>query len=424
MNNDSRVVNYSGIVRGSSQKVVKLKLFRVSSETISSEIESVDRIIQGLLEGDRELGLPELSNRNFIQAMQDVRNNWNDIKSLLRKDQLNMGERQKLRQLSASQWELTNRATSIAEKIASRKVMQTRVLQVVLFLMNVTILVGVWFMLRRVTLSLQETIQTIVTSSQQINDNIHRQEQMASQQSASMNQTTASTDELNASLEKSRDHTQSTSSSIQYMKNVTAEQIETVENSRQEITALKEKVDSIADKMDNLNEKADRINNISELVTNIANQTNMLALNASVEAVRAGKSGKGFSVVASEIRKLADRSKESAENIRTLVTDVRDSIQNTAIMTREGAETASSWVRVAEKTVTSFQEVNELLDGVLDNAQQVFHSSEEQATATSQIAQAMNDLNNETNRTAREIVATKESIQQLKNVTEQLRMLV
>jgi len=200
--------------------------------------------------------------------------------------------------------------------------------------------------------------------------------------------------------------------------------METVEQSGQEISILKDNVDLISDRIQKLNEMANQIGEVSELVSHIANQTDMLALNASVEAVRAGDRGKGFAVVAAEIRKLADRSKESATKIRTLVTDVRESVQNTATITREGTQTADAWVGVAEKTVESFKEVSQLLSGVVESARQVFRSSEEQASATSQIALAMNNLNEEAKQTAREITETKESVQQLQDVVKTLKAIV
>ena len=86
---------------------------------------------------------------------------------------------------------------------------------------------------------------------------------------------------------------------------------------------LEEKVDAIAEKIVNLSTQASQISNVSQLVIDFANQTNMLALNSSVEAVRAGEHGKGFALVANEIRKLADQSQQSADKINNLVSNIQ-----------------------------------------------------------------------------------------------------
>ncbi|WP_313655884.1 methyl-accepting chemotaxis protein, partial [Planktothrix agardhii] len=85
--------------------------------------------------------------------------------------------------------------------------------------------------------------------------------------------------------------------------------------------------------MTGLDEQINQISIVTNLVTDLANQTNMLALNASIEAVRAGEYGKGFAVVAGEIRKLADQSKNSATQINHLITETQKSLQTTVSVT-------------------------------------------------------------------------------------------
>jgi len=98
---------------------------------------------------------------------------------------------------------------------------------------------------------------------------------------------------------------------------------------------LTSRVDAVSAQITHLSEQTEQIGSISGLVADLANQTNMLALNAAIEAVRAGEQGKGFAVVAGEIRKLAAGSRESAEKIKWLVTDIQTAIRSTVIATEE-----------------------------------------------------------------------------------------
>ena len=91
----------------------------------------------------------------------------------------------------------------------------------------------------------------------------------------------------------------------------------------QSIDTLKIRVSGIAEQILRLSEKNSQISNIIGLVSELANETNMLALNAAVEAARAGENGKGFEVVAVEIRKLADESKKSALKIQEIISEIK-----------------------------------------------------------------------------------------------------
>ncbi|MCT2347676.1 methyl-accepting chemotaxis protein, partial [Niallia taxi] len=96
-----------------------------------------------------------------------------------------------------------------------------------------------------------------------------------------------------------------------------------IQNTLDELKGLNTTVTETVTVMENLGERTNRIGAISEVITNIAEQTNLLALNATIEAARAGEHGKGFAVVATEVRKLAENSKESAKEIADLIQAVK-----------------------------------------------------------------------------------------------------
>jgi methyl-accepting chemotaxis protein len=179
--------------------------------------------------------------------------------------------------------------------------------------------------------------------------------------------------------------------------------------------SLKEKVHTIAEKILQLSEHTSQIGTITHLVTDVASQTNMLALNAAVEAARAGDQGKGFSVVAAEIRKLADQTKKSAERISVLVNDILKAISSTVMATEEGTKTVNEGAQIAQRTVQSFVGVRDAIGKASENTQQISLNARQQSLAINEVLRAMSDLTIST----KEVV---ESMSQGRGRVETLRL--
>lgn len=144
-------------------------------------------------------------------------------------------------------------------------------------------------------------------------------------------------------------------------------------------SSLREKVAQLAQEILRLSDQTRQIGTISTLVSDLANQTNMLALNAAVESVRAGEHGKGFNVIATEIRKVADQSKGSAQKINALVRDIQNATNSTVMVTEEGKKNVESVV--------------DAVHNITLNSQQISLNANQQAIAISQVVEAMNHLN-------------------------------
>jgi methyl-accepting chemotaxis protein len=197
-----------------------------------------------------------------------------------------------------------------------------------------------------------------------------------------------------------------------------------VEETLSEMANLRQKVTAIAEQIMHLSEQTIQIGNISGLVSDLANQTNILALNAAVEAVRAGEHGKGFSVVAAEIRKLADQSKQSAENIGTLVAEIQNKINSAVMVTDEGSKTVNTGIQIANRTAEAFAGVAEAVNNMVINNQQISLNTKQQVQAIQQVVEAMNNINLGAKETAIGISQTKEGTSQLNEATTKLQEMV
>jgi hypothetical protein len=287
------------------------------------------------------------------------------------------------------------------------------------------LLIGVgWGLNRSIADALQETASTLSSTSSQIASAIEEHERTAMHQSAAVHETTATMDELDASFRQTVEMVTTAADTARAAAAVAEDGIRTVQETRDGMLELKEKVGHIATQILNLSERTSQIGAITNLVSDLANQTNMLALNAAVEAARAGEHGKGFSVVASEIRKLADESKKSAERINTLVEDIQKATNSTVMATEEGTKNVDRGIRLAEQTVQAFNMVVHSSTSASEAAQQTLLSVPQQVTAVKQVLTSMESLTTGARETADGIGQTKYGVENLRSTAVKLSEMI
>ncbi|MGA1410242.1 MAG: CHASE3 domain-containing protein, partial [Prochlorotrichaceae cyanobacterium] len=271
--------------------------------------------------------------------------------------------------------------------------------------------VGIFVLLfigRQVVQPVNRVTDQINKSSSEIASAIAEQEHTARSQASVASQISSTIDELGASSRQSAEQALASASGAQNVLQLSEEGTKAVERTLQGMSTLQDKVAAIADQILRLSEQTSQIGSISGLVSDLANQTNMLALNAAVEAVRAGEHGKGFTVVSAEIRKLADQSKQSADKINTLVSDIQNAINSTVMATDTGTKTVQEGVRIAEETSEAFMGVTDAINNVVLNSQQISLNAKQQATAIQQVVTAISNLNQSAQETAAGIEQVKE----------------
>ncbi|NVM80098.1 methyl-accepting chemotaxis protein WspA [Duganella sp. SG902] len=171
--------------------------------------------------------------------------------------------------------------------------------------------------------------------------------------------------------------------------------------------------DSINAKLAALSEKASNINSVLTTITKVADQTNILSLNAAIEAEKAGEAGRGFSVVATEIRRLADQTSVSTWDIEQMLKEMQSAVSASVM----GMDKFSEEIR---RSVGEVRAVTDQLSGVMDQVQQlaprfdvVLQGMQSQAVGAEQITATMMQLNDATQQTVESLKATSEAVRQL-----------
>jgi methyl-accepting chemotaxis protein len=276
----------------------------------------------------------------------------------------------------------------------------------------------------RISLSISETVTSLSSTSTEIASTVEQHERTASAQAASVSETTTTMDELGASTRRSAEQADAVAVISKQALSTTEEGVKMAEQASAGMTNLKQKVGAIGEQILKLSEQTGQIGGIANMVTDIAGQINMLALNAAVEAVRAGESGKGFSVIAQEVRKLADQGKKSAEKVNTIVTDIQKATNSAVMVTEAGTKTVEDVAQIAQRAGESFGSLSGIANSVYENAQQVSLNMKQQVAAIKQVIDAMGSINAGAKETSAGISQTKIGVQRLNDAAQELKKMV
>jgi methyl-accepting chemotaxis protein len=183
-------------------------------------------------------------------------------------------------------------------------------------------------------------------------------------------------------------------------------------------------VDLVVGHMLELGKKSQQIGAVLDIVSELAEQTNILAINATIEAAGAGEAGKRFAVVADEIRELADRVATSTKEIRTLIDDVRSAVNTTVMATETGSKAVDSGSRQFGDVAVAFKQIAGLVSATTDAAREIELSTKQQTSAVEQVNIAIANVAQTTKETEVSSGQTLETVSQLASLSKDLLRLV
>lgn len=421
---DARIIAETGELEADIQRVIKLKL---ANDTLDPKLVAyIDKLFDGLLNGSEELKLEKSTNAVFNQDLQQAQKLWGETKTMMKQYESSPSSalRDRIIDNSEQLFELTNEALFAKEEAFEARTRNFKITEVLITLISIAIVAVIIAGSRQISVNLAKFTDNITQSSDDIAAKVDTQEMVANEQASSVSQTTATVDLLGETSRRSAARAEESAASASTALSLAETGAQTVEETRIGMESLKERVREIAEQIINLSEQTEQIAGVSELVGDLANQTNMLALNAAVEAARAGEYGKGFGVVAGEIRKLADQSRKSADQINNLVTEVQAAMNSAVMVTDEGKKTAESSIELALGTAESFIGVKDAVNNVFANTSEISEAAKQQAVGIQEILAAVNALNLGAMDTAADMGDVKTSTLNLKKSAEELKAIV
>ncbi|WP_239650487.1 methyl-accepting chemotaxis protein [Anaerovibrio lipolyticus] len=230
-----------------------------------------------------------------------------------------------------------------------------------------------------------ETAQQVTDSAGQLNDSASQSAEVSNSVANSMVNVAGNCSEqfteietANGQVETLGQHMMNFVNTIQHSSEVVqvtqekaVAEAKTVDGAVEQMKLIQTSVTQSAAVITELGEESDRIGKIVDTISSIAAQTNLLALNAAIEAARAGEHGRGFAVVADEVRKLAEQSSESAGEIAGLITSIQEKSQKAVAVMQEGVGRVEAGTKVVQDSGASFNEIAEMVRKVVEASQEM-----------------------------------------------------
>ena len=245
----------------------------------------------------------------------------------------------------------------------------------------------------------ESTLQ-VASAAEEMSAIASGQEKLVNEQYMAVDQVSTAATEMSAAIHEVADNAHSTADAAREADHQGHAAADVVSATMSDLRRLAADVEEAAGVINNLEQDTDKIGGVLSVIEGIAEQTNLLALNAAIEAARAGEQGRGFAVVADEVRALAARTQDSTRDIQQMIQKLQSGTGQAVAVMQRGAELAGQSVEKAGTTETSLNETSASVMRINDMAAQIAAACEEQSQTTEDIARNISGIRDLSNQAA------------------------
>ncbi|MFN4327055.1 MAG: methyl-accepting chemotaxis protein [Azonexus sp.] len=266
--------------------------------------------------------------------------------------------------------------------------------------------------------------QAIDQRCQQLEMQMQRVAEQSEQQQASVEGVAAATEEFSQSVQEVAANVQETAAAARDSQEKVSQSNTNINQSMLATTRVVEAVQASNSTIDQLNQSIAKIGDITRVIADIASQTNLLALNAAIEAARAGEQGRGFAVVADEVRKLAERTTASTADINTTVSEIQTVTAQAVSSMTLAANEVDTGIGMLRESVAGLQGIAESASVVTQMSTQISDASRQQGIASEEVAQSMQQITDLIEQNTASARAARQAADELLHTSHELAALI
>ncbi|RRJ83304.1 methyl-accepting chemotaxis protein [Aestuariirhabdus litorea] len=269
--------------------------------------------------------------------------------------------------------------------------------------------------------SVDATVSQVQGQAEVVSGSAERNHQLISEQRSQVEQVAAAMNQMTATVQEVASNCVNSADSASRANSRTVEGQALVEQSCTGIRSLAEGINSAAATINRLAEDSKSISQMLDTIKGVAEQTNLLALNAAIEAARAGEQGRGFAVVADEVRTLAQRTHGSTEEIESIIQRLQQGVSQSVSAMEQSHRQANDTVQQAEQMGESLQEIVAAVDHIVSENHQIAQAAEEQTSVASEIDQSLVSINSMAEQSAETSSQTEQASQEMSRLAGELK---
>lgn len=278
--------------------------------------------------------------------------------------------------------------------------------------------------LKRVMLAVQDSVNVLAPAASEILTTTTQVASTAVETASAVSETTTTVEEVKQTALVSNQKAQYVADIAQKTAQASQSGKKSVEESIEVMSRIREQMESIAESIVRLSEQSQTIGEIISTVNDLAEQSNLLAVNAAIEAARAGEQGKGFSVVAQEVRSLAEQSKQATAQVRTILMDIQRATSSAVMATEQGSKAVEAGVKQSSQAGESIRILAESITEAAQASTQITASSQQQLIGMDQIVKAMENIKDASEQNVVGTKQTEAAAHNLHNLGQKLKQLV